>query len=74
MWLIIIIISIGISLAADLFGNLINLISGVPVGSLISIIVSLVVVQPLEVVWWSGFYLRLTPPKETQGTFGWEGA
>jgi len=74
MWLIIIIISIGISLAADLFGSLINLLSGVPVGSLIGIIVSLVVVQPLTVVWWSGFYLRLTPPKETQGTFGWERA
>ncbi|MCW7075611.1 MAG: hypothetical protein OCU24_07195 [Candidatus Methanospirare jalkutatii] len=74
MWLIVTIIGVGISLAADLFGNLINLLSGVAVGSLIGIIVSLVVVQPLEVVWWSGFYLRLTPPKETQGAFGWEGA
>ncbi|UYZ39405.1 MAG: hypothetical protein N2V74_01715 [Candidatus Methanospirare jalkutatii] len=74
MWLIVTIIGVGISLAADLFGNLINLLSGVPVGSLIGIIVSLVVVQPLTVVWWSGFYLRLTPPKETQGAFGWEGA
>jgi len=74
MWLIVTIIGVGISFAADLFGNLINLLSGVPVGSLIGIIVSLVVIQPLTVVWWSGFYLRLTPPKETQGTFGWEGA
>jgi len=74
MWLIVTIIGVGISIAADLFGNLINLLSGVPVGSLIGIIVSLVIVQPLTVVWWSGFYLRLTPPKETQGTFGWERA
>jgi len=74
MWLIVTIIGVGISFAADLFGNLINLLSGVPVGSLIGIIVSLIVVQPLTVVWWSGFYLRLTPPKETQEAFGWEGA
>jgi len=74
MWLIVTIIGVGISIAADLFGNFINLLSGVAVGSLIGIIVSLVVVQPLTVVWWSGFYLRLTPPKETQGTFGWERA
>ena len=74
MWLIVSIIGGGISIAANFFGNLINLLSGVPVGSLIGIIVSLIVVQPLTVVWWSGFYLRLTPPKETQGTFGWERA
>jgi len=65
MWLIVTIIGVGISLAADLFGNLINLLSGVPVGSLIGIIVSLVVIQPLTVVWWSGFYLRLMPTTQT---------
>ena len=65
MWLIVTIISVGISFAADLFGNLVNLISGVPVGGLIGIIVSLVVVQPLTVVWWSGFYLRLMPTTQT---------
>ncbi len=77
MWLIVTIIGVGISFAADLFGNLINLLSGVPVGSLISIIVSLVVVQPLTVVWWSGFYLRLMPTTQTttqttQGEFSGE--
>jgi len=70
MWLIVTIIGVGISFAADLFGNLVNLISGVPVGSLIGIIVSLVVVQPLTVVWWSGFYLRLMPT--TLGEFSGE--
>ena len=65
MWLIVTIIGVGISIAADLFGNLINLLSGVPVGSLIGIIVSLVVAQPLTVVWWSGFYLRLMPTTQT---------
>ena len=65
MWLIVTIIGVGISFAADLFGNLINLLNGVPVGSLIGIIVSLVVVQPLTVVWWSGFYLRLMPTTQT---------
>ena len=65
MWLIVTIIGVGISIAADLFGNLINLLSGVAVGSLIGIIVSLVVVQPLTVVWWSGFYLRLMPTTQT---------
>ncbi|MCU4139378.1 MAG: hypothetical protein MW690_001310 [Methanophagales archaeon] len=77
MWLIVTIIGVGISFAADLFGNLINLLSGVPVGSLIGIIVSLVVVQPLTVVWWSGFYLRLMPTTQTttqttQGEFSGE--
>jgi len=77
MWLIVTIIGGGISIAANFFGNLINLLSGVPVGSLIGIIVSLVVVQPLTVVWWSGFYLRLMPTTQTttqttQGEFSGE--
>ena len=72
MWLIVSIIGVGISFAANLFGNLINLLSGVAVGSLISIIVLLVVVLPLTVVWWSGFYLRLMPTTQTttQTTLG----
>ncbi|MCW7080496.1 MAG: hypothetical protein OCU16_05315 [Candidatus Methanospirare jalkutatii] len=77
MWLIVSIIGGGISIAANLFGNLINLLSGVAVGSLISIIVLLVVVLPLTVVWWSGFYLRLMPTTQTttqttQGEFSGE--
>jgi len=77
MWLIVSIIGGGISIAANFFGNLINLLSGVAVGSLISIIVLLVVVLPLTVVWWSGFYLRLMPTTQTttqttQGEFSGE--
>ena len=57
-----------ISIIVPVFGYLI--LNGAPDG-IISIIVSLVIVQPLEVVWWSVFYLQLAPTHiTTQGNMG----